>query len=217
MPNKVKTSSEVLVVGAGPVGMFTALRLAECGIGVQLIDQESRTAGHSYACALHPRTLQMLDEVGLARDAIKLGHRIETAAFYESALHRAELKLSLLPVEFPFVLVLQQNILEDLLARKLKERAIDVHWNHQLTDLTMKNGSATATINELAMEGKGYGVPDFEMAVKKLCRPAQISWWARMAKALWSDNGSTLTASGLASRSFLWFMNLKRRQFFRRR
>ena len=168
MPNKVKTSSEVLVVGAGPVGMFTALRLAEGGIGVQLIDQESRTAGHSYACALHPRTLQMLDEVGVARDAIKLGHRIETVAFYEGNLKRAELKLSLLPVEFPFVLVLQQNILEGLLEQKLRQRAgLQVRWNHQLTDLTMKNGSAIATINELAMEGKGYGVPDFEMAVKK--------------------------------------------------
>jgi 2-polyprenyl-6-methoxyphenol hydroxylase-like FAD-dependent oxidoreductase len=110
----------------------------------------------------------MLDEVGVARDAIKLGHRIETVAFYEGNLKRAELKLSLLPVEFPFVLVLQQNILEGLLEQKLRQRAgLQVRWNHQLTDLTMKNGSAIATINELAMEGKGYGVPDFEMAVKK--------------------------------------------------
>jgi len=156
------------VVGAGPVGMFTALRLAESGIGVQLIDQASCTAGHSYACALHPRTLQLLDEVGIAQDAIKLGHLIETVAFYEGAFQRAELKLSVLPVEFPFVLVLQQNILEDLLEKKLKEKAgIEVRWNHRLADLAMKNGAATATIDELAMEGKGYSVPDFEMAVKK--------------------------------------------------
>ena len=167
MPAKLKASSQVLVVGAGPVGMFTALRLAESGIGVQLIDKESGVAGHSYACALHPRTLQLLDEVGLARAAIKLGQQIETVAFYERALPRAELKLSLLPVKFPFVLVLQQNILEELLAQKLKERDIAIHWNHRLADLTMKEGAATATIEELAMEGKGYAVPDFQMAVKK--------------------------------------------------
>jgi 2-polyprenyl-6-methoxyphenol hydroxylase-like FAD-dependent oxidoreductase len=66
------------------------------------------------------------------------------------------------------VLVLQQNILEDLLEKKLKEKAgIEVRWNHRLADLAMKNGAATATIDELAMEGKGYSVPDFEMAVKK--------------------------------------------------
>ena len=159
--------TEVLVVGAGPVGMFTALRLAEGGVGVQLIDEESRTAGRSYACALHPRTLQLLDEVGVARDAIALGHRIETVAFYEGARRRAELNLSKLPVEFPFVLVLAQSALEDLLEKKLKERGgLKVRWNHRLAGLEIRDG-ATATIEELAMTGKGYIVPDFEMGVKK--------------------------------------------------
>jgi 2-polyprenyl-6-methoxyphenol hydroxylase-like FAD-dependent oxidoreductase len=159
---------EVLVVGAGPVGMLTALRLAESGIGVQLIDQESRTAGRSYACALHPGTLQLLDEAGVAREAIQRGQRIETVAFYEGDLRRAEVKLSQLPGEFPFVLVLAQSVLEDLLEKKLKERGgLKVHWNHRLADLAMKDGAAAATIEEMALGGKGYIVPDFEMEVKK--------------------------------------------------
>lgn len=150
------------------MGMFTALRLAESGIGVELIDRESCTAGHSCACALHPRSLQLLDEVGVARDAIKLGQRIDTVAFYDGDLRRAELDMSRLPVEFPFVLVLQQNILENLLEQKLREQGgIKVRWNHRLADLTMTNGGATATIDVLAMGGKGYGVADFEMEVKK--------------------------------------------------
>ena len=160
--------TEVLLVGAGPVGMFTALRLAENGIHVQLVDQESCTAGRSYACALHPRTLQLLDEVGVARDAIKLGHRIDQIAFYEGTLRRTELKLSQLPVEFPFVLVLEQNILEDLLEQKLKERAgLEVRWQHRLADLAMKDDVVVATIDELAPDAKGYIVPDFDLAVKK--------------------------------------------------
>jgi 2-polyprenyl-6-methoxyphenol hydroxylase-like FAD-dependent oxidoreductase len=160
--------TEVLVTGAGPVGMFTALRLAENGVKVKLIDQESCTAGRSYACALHPRTLQLLDEVGVARDAIKLGRRVDTIAFCQGADRRAEIDLSRLPVDFPFVLVLEQTILEDLLEQKLQERAgLKVHWNHRLADLSMRGEVATATIEELAMEGKGYIVPDFEMAVKK--------------------------------------------------
>jgi 2-polyprenyl-6-methoxyphenol hydroxylase-like FAD-dependent oxidoreductase len=160
--------TEVLLVGAGPVGMFTALQLAGRGIGVQLIDKEARTAGRSYACALHPRTLQLLDKVGVARDAIKLGHSIKKVAFYEGTLRRAEIDLSRLPVEFPFVLVLEQKILEDLLKQKLKAQAdMAIHWNQRLANLAMKEGAATATIEELAMEGKGYSVPDFELGVKK--------------------------------------------------
>jgi len=156
------------VVGAGPVGMFTALRLAQGGIAVQLIDQEPRTAGRSYACALHPRTLQLLDEAGVAREAIQRGRRIDTVAFYEGALRRAEVKLSGLPVEFPFVLVLAQSILEDLLEKKLKEQGgVKVHWNHRLADLAMKDGAAEAGIEEMALAGKGYVVPAFEMEVKR--------------------------------------------------
>src|ERR1039458_4436081 len=160
--------TEVLVVGAGPVGMLTALRLAESGIGVQLIDQESRTAGRSYACALHPRTLQLLDEAGVSREAIQRGQRIETVAFYEGDQRRAEVKLSQLPGAFPFVLVLAQSTLEDLLEQKLQERAgLKVNWNHRLADLGMAEGAAAASIEEMAMTGKGYMVRVFQSVVKR--------------------------------------------------
>jgi len=160
--------TEVLVVGAGPVGMFTALRLAESGLGVQVIYEEARTAGRSYACSLHPRSLELLEEAGVARDAIRLGHRINLVAFYEGAVRHAELNLSRLPGEFPFVLVLKQSLLEDLLEQKLHERAgLKVHWNHRLADLGMQDGAAAATIEELALTGKGYVVPEFELEVKR--------------------------------------------------
>jgi 2-polyprenyl-6-methoxyphenol hydroxylase-like FAD-dependent oxidoreductase len=158
----------VLVAGAGPVGMFTALRLALAGVAVQVIDQESRTAGRSFACALHPRTLQLLDEVGAAIEAVQLGRRIETVAFYEGGARCAEVKLSALPGPFPFVLVLAQSALEDLLERKLREQhGVKVHWNHRLADLQIRDGAAFAGIEEMALAGKGYIVPDFELQVKR--------------------------------------------------
>ena len=104
--------TEVLVVGAGPVGMLTALLLAESGIRVKIIDQESRTATHSYACALHPHTLKLLGQAGLAADVQKLGHPVDAIAFYEGKVRRAELKLSELLVGSPGVVVLPQSALE---------------------------------------------------------------------------------------------------------
>ena len=210
--------TEVLVVGAGPVGLFTALRLAGSGLRVQLIDQEPRTAGRSYACALHSRTLQLLNEEGLAGEAIERGQRIETVAFYEGAKRRAEVKLSRLPTQFPFVLVLPQSVLEDLLEKKLKERCgLRVHWNHRLAGLEMKDGAATATIEEMALAGKGYIAPSFEMEVKKRWRPARISWWAPMGRIPRCASGSASPGSRRASRSFSQFMNWKRRPNCRRK
>ncbi|HKE86186.1 MAG TPA: FAD-dependent monooxygenase, partial [Vicinamibacterales bacterium] len=57
---------EVLVVGAGPVGLVAALLLEQYGVGVKIVDTHQRTTQHSYALAVHPRTLRILEEAGLA-------------------------------------------------------------------------------------------------------------------------------------------------------
>ena len=46
-----EAKTDVLVVGAGPVGMTTALLLAHQGVQVELIDAAGGPAAHSYAPA----------------------------------------------------------------------------------------------------------------------------------------------------------------------
>ena len=159
--------SEVLVTGAGPVGMFTALLLAKSGVKVEVIDQEARTAGHSYACALHPSTLSLLAQVGLADQAIEQGRRINTIAFYAGGVRSTELRLSNLKTEFPFVLVLEQSQLEDLLEQKLRQQGVAVQWQHRLAELAMDETGVTATVEQLAMTGGGYSVPQIGLGVEK--------------------------------------------------
>jgi 2-polyprenyl-6-methoxyphenol hydroxylase-like FAD-dependent oxidoreductase len=50
-----KEKPEVLVVGAGPVGLFTALLLVKQGARVQVVDTGRRACSHSYALGLHRR------------------------------------------------------------------------------------------------------------------------------------------------------------------
>jgi hypothetical protein len=79
----------VLVVGAGPTGLLTALQLAERGLHVELIEEEWRSAGHSYALALHGRSLARLAEVGVADEAIAAGRRGRALAWLGERLRRA--------------------------------------------------------------------------------------------------------------------------------
>lgn len=81
--------TEVLVVGAGPVGLLSALLLAEAGIAVRIIDREQRTTTRSYACALHSRTLSLLARLRLAEPLLAQGRRVDSFAFYEGAQRRA--------------------------------------------------------------------------------------------------------------------------------
>ena len=55
-----------------------------------------RTTQHSYALAIHPRTLGVLDEAGLSQGLIGAGRKLTTVAFYEGRDWRAEIDYSLL-------------------------------------------------------------------------------------------------------------------------
>jgi 2-polyprenyl-6-methoxyphenol hydroxylase-like FAD-dependent oxidoreductase len=161
-------ATEVLVVGAGPVGMMTALLLAEEGIDVRIIDKECRTAAHSYACVLHPGTLELLDKLDLGHDVLAHGRRIDTVAFYEGETRRAEVHLSELPGAFACAMVLPQSFFEDLLEQRLKEESgIKVLWNHRLSDLEFEDHAVVAAVDKLKQTAKGYIVADWDWTVQK--------------------------------------------------
>ena len=79
---------EVLVVGAGPVGLAAALHLQDGGIRVEIVDQGQRTTQHSYALAIHPRTLRLLDQCGVSPRVIPHGRKVTRVAFYEGSERR---------------------------------------------------------------------------------------------------------------------------------
>ncbi|HKV07858.1 MAG TPA: FAD-dependent monooxygenase [Thermoanaerobaculia bacterium] len=145
---------EVLVVGAGPVGLFAAVRLAERGIRVQIVDEERRPAARSYALALHPASLGLLAEAGLASAVLDQGHRLESLAFYEGRERRALLDFAALPGRFPFVTVLPQQSLEGILESRLEELGVRVLWNHRLAGLKLRiGGGAVAEVERLSRGG----------------------------------------------------------------
>jgi 2-polyprenyl-6-methoxyphenol hydroxylase-like FAD-dependent oxidoreductase len=158
--------TDVLVVGAGPVGLCSALLLAKAGLEVSIIDREPRTAARSYACALHPRSLELLDRLGLAASLLDRGHKVQTVAFYQGDTRRAEIKLSALPTKFPFLLILPQDVLEGALEEQLRQAGVSVHWNHRFDAFHAEPEAVVATVEELGGTATGYIVPHWEAVVK---------------------------------------------------
>ena len=159
--------TEVLVVGAGPVGLLTAILLAEAGIEVKIIDREERTTARSYACALHSRVLKLLSPMGLAAPVIERGRRIQTVAFYDGAARRAEVKLAELGGEFPFMVILPQNEFEGVLEERLRKAGVTVNWNHRFDDVQSAGETVVANVEELGATATGYIVPHWEGVVKR--------------------------------------------------
>src|SRR6266568_780948 len=160
--------TEVLVVGAGPVGLLTALLLAEAGIKARIIDREEHRATRSYACALYPRTLKLLERLGLAEAVLARGRRVPTVAFYDGAARRAELKLSDPGGDFPFLLVLPQSALENVFEQTLRQKTgLAVNWNHRFDSVESDQDSVVATVERLGGTAIGYIVPHWETVVIK--------------------------------------------------
>ena len=145
--------TEVLVLGAGPVGLFSALWLSERGVRVTIVDKYQRSALHSYALALHPLTLRMLDELGLAEALVEHGHPLERIAIYENETRVAEIELSALGGSFPLVLVLPQLLLEAALEKRLEENGVQVLWGHQLLTFDDDQDAVTALVGRMPPDG----------------------------------------------------------------
>lgn len=163
-----RRETETLVVGAGPVGMVAALALAEHGVPVEIVDEEWRPTARSYALALHPRTLSALDGLGLGAELAERGRRVDRLAFYGPDDLRSAVDFGALEGDHPYLLILPQKALEDVLEERLERHGVRVRWNHRLAGLEADgDGGPVATVEQLEKESSGYSVATTVWVVKR--------------------------------------------------
>jgi 2-polyprenyl-6-methoxyphenol hydroxylase-like FAD-dependent oxidoreductase len=167
---------EVLVVGAGPVGLVAALFLQQYGVRVEVVDMHQRTTQHSYALAIHPRTLRILQEVGLADALINAGRKLTKVAYYEGKERRAEIDYSRLASTHPYLLVVRQSLLERTAEEALQRKNLKVLWGHRLQGLAVQDATILAEVATLDQVATGYPVARTEWLVvrSETVRPAYV-------------------------------------------
>lgn len=70
---------QILIVGAGPVGLTAAAELAQYGVSVRIIDKSPYPTGTSKALVVWSRTLELMDRMGCTPAFLGAGIRCHVA------------------------------------------------------------------------------------------------------------------------------------------
>lgn len=142
---------QVLVVGAGPVGLFAGLCAARAGLSVEILDQSFRGFGRGYAALLHPRSFELMEELGLAKALLAAGKPIERLEFHVDAEEP-------LGIDLPSRgLAVSQQILEQTLLAALRKEGVSIRAPYQAT--TIQQGDAEVRVRTVRRELVTLGSP----------------------------------------------------------
>src|SRR5262245_12241554 len=76
------TRNDVLIIGAGPSGLFAAAELARNGVAARLVEREARPHREARATAIRPGTLEILDSVGLLQPFLDAAEHVRCSRLY---------------------------------------------------------------------------------------------------------------------------------------
>ncbi|MFI8952445.1 FAD-dependent oxidoreductase [Streptomyces sp. NPDC053750] len=130
-----ETRAEVLVAGAGPVGLTAAHELARRGLRVRLVDAASGPARTSRAVAVHPRTLETFDQMGMVEAVLRQGRANRAFTMFASGrrLVRLEADYASMPTRYPYTVVVEQTATEHALREAVAALGVTPEWGTRVT------------------------------------------------------------------------------------
>ena len=128
MPNNA-IDTDVLIVGAGPVGLFLANECARRGLKWRLVETRSTQSEHSKALAIFPRTLEIFDMAGLVAPFLEMANRVTSVAVVTHGRTLAHMRFTPEESPYPFVAMVPQDVTEKLLVEALGRRGGAVEYD----------------------------------------------------------------------------------------
>ncbi|SKA97146.1 2-polyprenyl-6-methoxyphenol hydroxylase [Prosthecobacter debontii] len=114
------TDAEVIIIGAGPVGMLLGCLLGKKGMKVLILEQRSGLPTQSQAIGITPPSLEILARLGLDQAFVQQGLLIRECHVHGPTGHVGTASFREVHLEYPFILSLPQQISMRLLAEKLE-------------------------------------------------------------------------------------------------
>jgi 2-polyprenyl-6-methoxyphenol hydroxylase-like FAD-dependent oxidoreductase len=119
--SSIPTSTDVLIVGAGPTGLALSISLTQAGIDHVLVDQLEEGLSTSRAVVIHAHTLESLESIGVSDRLVDIGLKIQNFSISDRDDPLLTLRFDRLPSTYSYLLMVPQHVTEGVLAARLEE------------------------------------------------------------------------------------------------
>ena len=148
------TTTDVIVIGAGPTGLMLACELALGGLTCQVLERRTEQPNITRAFAVHARTLELLDMRGLADELVTRGVAVREVRPVPGAL--ADLRR--LDTRFPMILIAPQSGTEHLLERRTRELGVPIVRGAEVSGLRQDDDEVTVELSDGSTRTASYVV-----------------------------------------------------------
>lgn len=140
--------TDVLIAGAGPVGLFLANECARRGLRFRIIEEQPGQSAHSKALAIFPRTLEVFDMAGLVAPFLEHANRVTSVAINSRERCLAQIPFEPPETPYSFVAMVPQNITESLLVEELRKKGGHVEYETSFVSAQQQDDGVTVSLQQ---------------------------------------------------------------------
>jgi 2-polyprenyl-6-methoxyphenol hydroxylase-like FAD-dependent oxidoreductase len=138
---------DVLIVGAGPVGLFLANECARRGLRSRIIEAHATQSEHSKALAIFPRTMEIFDMAGVVGPFLETANRVTSVAIMTHDRTLAHMRFTPEETPYGFVAMVPQDVTEKLLVAALRQKGGAVEYETTFVSAVQHDDYVSITLD----------------------------------------------------------------------
>jgi 2-polyprenyl-6-methoxyphenol hydroxylase-like FAD-dependent oxidoreductase len=143
------TNSNVLIAGAGPVGLAMAADLARYGVSVRLVEKSAQRTDKSKALVLWSRTLELMDRMECTAPFLTTGKKVTAVSVTAGKEPIARVTVDGVKTPHPYALAIPQYDTEELLGNLVTSLGVRIERNIELTDFVTTADGVTSALRHV--------------------------------------------------------------------